>query len=81
MTDRPKCENCDIPMRFVLADIHGEKFRGWYCQECGLFKPIDSDKEVEIKFDKENVLKAITTTALFIDDEMVVKDLTEQLEL
>jgi ribosomal protein S16 len=81
MTDRPKCENCDIPMRFVLTDVHGEKLRGWYCSACGLFKPIESDTEVEIKLDKETILKATTTTALFIDDEMVVEDLTERLKL
>jgi hypothetical protein len=80
MADRPNCENCDIPMRFVLADVHGTKLRGWHC-ECGLFLPIHSDKEIEIQLDKDTILKATTTMALFIDDEMVVEDLTEQLDL
>lgn len=81
MTNRHLCENCDISMRFVLADIHGEKLQGWYCRECGLFLPIQTDTEVEIKLDKDTILNAITTTAFFIDDEMVVEDLTEQLDL
>ena len=81
MADRPNCENCDIPMRFVLADVHETKLNGWHCGECGLFLPIESDSEVEIALDKETVLKATTTMALFIDDEMVIEDLTEQLDL
>ena len=81
MTDRPKCENCDVPMRFVLVDMHGEKLRGWHCKNCGLFLPIHTDTEVEIKLDKNTILNAITTTAFFIDDEMVIEDLTEQLKL
>ncbi len=81
MADRPSCENCDVPMRFVLADVHGTKLRGWHCDGCGLFLPIQSDSEVEITLDKETVLKATTTMALFIDDEMIVEDLTEQLDL
>ena len=81
MADRPTCENCDIPMRSVLADVHETKLRGWHCKECGLFLPIQSDSEVEITLDKETVLKATTTMALFIDDEMIVEDLTEQLDL
>jgi hypothetical protein len=81
MTDRPKCENCDILMQFVLADIRGEKLQGWHCLGCGLFLPIQSDTEVEIKLDKDTILNAITTTAFFIDDEMVIEDLTEQLDL
>jgi len=68
-------------MRFVLADIHGEKLQGWYCLGCGLFLPIQTDTEVEIELDKDTVLSATTTAAFFIDDEMVIEDLTEQLEL
>jgi len=81
MANKHLCENCDIQMRFVLADIHGEKLQGWHCRECGLFLPIQTDTEVEIKLDKDTVLNATTTTAFFIDDEMVVEDLTEQLDL
>ena len=56
MTERPLCENCEIQMHFVLADIRGEKLQGWHCRECGLFLPIQTDTKVEIKLDKDTVL-------------------------
>ncbi len=68
-------------MRFVLADGHRTKLCGWYCKECGLFLHIQTGTEVEIELDKETVLKAVATAVLFIDDEMLIEHLIEQLEL
>ncbi|MHA1213322.1 MAG: hypothetical protein ACTSSH_12805 [Candidatus Heimdallarchaeota archaeon] len=84
MVEHPECPECERKMNFVVAKLtDDEKPRpedvksGWYCPDCGIFRPSGMTGEINLENLDINVQEAVRVTssaAIFIPDEWVLED-------
>jgi hypothetical protein len=77
-------------MNFVVAKLtDDEKPRpedvdsGWYCPECGIFRPSQMTGEINLETLDLNVKEALRVTSsanIFIPDEWVLEDKTDEVQ-
>ncbi len=90
MAEQPLCPECDRPMNFVVAKLTEDETpsaddvkSGWYCPDCGIFKPTEMTGEIDLSTLDINVKDAIRITssaAFFIPDDWVLEDKTEEMK-
>ena len=90
MAERPPCPECEKQMNFVVAKLTDDEKpdpedvkSGWYCPECGIFKPSEMTGEIDLQSLDINVKEAIRITssaAFFIPDEWVLEDKTDEVD-
>ncbi|MHA1186247.1 MAG: hypothetical protein ACTSSK_05140, partial [Candidatus Heimdallarchaeota archaeon] len=84
------CPECEKQMNFVVAKLTDDEKpdpedvkSGWYCPECGIFKPSEMTGEIDLQSLDINVKEAIRVTssaAFFIPDEWVLEDKTGEVD-
>ena len=90
MAERPPCPECEKQMKFVVAKLTDDEKpdpedvkSGWYCPDCGIFKPSEMTGEIDLQSLDINVKEAIRVTssaAFFIPDEWVLEDKTDEVD-
>lgn len=88
MNVRPGCPECEKPMNFVVAKLTDEEDpqpedvkSGWHCLNCGIFRPSEMVAEVDVEtldLDVEEAVRVTSSAAIFIPDEWVLEDKTEE---
>ncbi len=90
MVEYPPCPECERPMNFVVAKLtDDEKPRpedvksGWYCPECGIFRPSEMTGEIDLQkldIDVKEAVRITSSAAIFIPDEWVLEDKTDEVD-
>jgi hypothetical protein len=90
MVEHPLCPECDKKMNFVVAKLTDDEEpqpadvkSGWYCTDCGVFRPSEMTGEIDIKnldIDVKEAVRITSRAAIFIPDEWVLEDKTDEVE-
>ncbi|MFW9922426.1 MAG: hypothetical protein ACFFDW_03960 [Candidatus Thorarchaeota archaeon] len=90
MVEHPQCPECEREMNFVVAKLTDDEKpdledvkSGWYCPDCGIFRPTEMTGEINLETLEINVKDAIRVTssaAFFIPDEWVLEDKTDEVK-
>ena len=90
MVEQPLCPECDRPMNFVVAKLSEDEKpdpedvkSGWYCPDCGVFKPSEMTGEIDLStldIDVKEAIRVTSSAAFFIPDEWVLEDKTEEVK-
>ena len=90
MAEQPLCPECDRPMNFVVAKLTEDEKpdpedvkSGWYCPDCGVFKPSEMTGEIDLStldIDVKEAIRVTSSAAFFIPDEWVLEDKTEEVK-
>ncbi len=90
MAEQPLCPECDRPMNFVVAKLTEDETpnaadvkSGWYCPDCGIFKPTEMSGEIDLStldIDVKDAIRITSSAAFFIPDDWVLEDKTEEVK-
>ncbi|MHA1557774.1 MAG: hypothetical protein ACTSPM_12675 [Candidatus Heimdallarchaeota archaeon] len=90
MAEQPLCPECDRPMNFVVAKLTDDETpkaddvkSGWYCPDCGIFKPTEMAGEIDLStfdIDVKDAIRITSSAAFFIPDEWVLEDKTDEVK-
>ena len=90
MVEHPLCPECDRPMNFVVAKLTEDEKpdaddvkSGWYCPDCGVFKPTEMTGEIDLEtldIDVKDAIRVTSSAAFFIPDEWVLEDKTDEVK-
>ena len=90
MAEHPLCPECDRPMDFVVAKLTDDEKpdpedvkSGWYCPDCGIFKPTEMTGEIDLNtldIDVKEAIRVTSSAAFFIPDEWVLEDKTDEVK-
>lgn len=90
MVEQPLCPECDRPMNFVVAKLTDDETpdaddvkSGWYCPDCGVFKPTEMTGEIDLNtldIDVKEAIRITSSAAFFIPDEWVLEDKTDEVK-
>jgi len=90
MVEHPECPECERKMNFVVAKLSDdEKPRpediksGWYCPDCGIFRPTEMTGEMSLEtleIDVKEAIRVTSSAAIFIPDEWVLEDKTAEVD-
>ena len=90
MAEHPLCPECDRPMNFVVAKLTEDEKpdpddvkSGWYCPDCGIFKPTEMTGEIDLNtldIDVKEAIRVTSSAAFFIPDEWVLEDKTDEVK-
>ena len=90
MVDHPLCPECDKDMGFVVAKLteidnpNPEDIKsGWYCKDCGIFRPSEMTGEIDMNtldLDVKEAIRVTSSAAIFIPDEWVLEDKTDEVK-
>ncbi|MBD3192229.1 MAG: hypothetical protein GF308_16430 [Candidatus Heimdallarchaeota archaeon] len=88
MNVQPGCPECEKSMNFVVAKLTDEENpqpedvkSGWYCTDCGIFRPSEMVAEINVEtldLDLEEAIRVTSSAAIFIPDEWVLEDKTDE---
>ncbi|NHJ04556.1 MAG: hypothetical protein EAX90_07020 [Candidatus Heimdallarchaeota archaeon] len=77
-------------MNFVVAKLTEDEKpdpedvkSGWYCPDCGVFKPSEMTGEIDLntlEIDVKEAVRVTSSAAFFIPDEWVLEDKTEDVK-
>lgn len=90
MVERPACPECERAMNFVVAKLTDDEKpipedikSGWYCPECGIFRPSEMTGEIDLQtldIDVKEAIRVTSSANIFIPDEWVLEDKTDEVE-
>ena len=90
MVEYPLCPECDKEMGFVVAKLteidnpNPEDVKsGWYCSDCGIFRPTEMTGEIDMEtldLDVKEAIRVTSSAAIFIPDEWVLEDKTDEVK-
>ncbi|MEA2069818.1 MAG: hypothetical protein U9O98_00855 [Asgard group archaeon] len=90
MISHPLCPECDRKMNFVVAKLTEDSppdkedvKSGWYCPDCGVFKPSEMVGDIDLEtleIDVEEAVRITSSAAFFIPDEWVLDDKSDEVE-
>ncbi|MCF2144667.1 MAG: hypothetical protein K9W42_13295 [Candidatus Heimdallarchaeota archaeon] len=88
MVEHPECPECERKMNFVVAKLTDEENpgpedikSGWYCPDCGIFKPTEMTGEIDLQsldLDIKEAIRVTSSANIFIPDEWVIEDKTDE---
>lgn len=90
MVNRPECPECERKMNFVVAKLTEDEKpspedvkSGWYCPDCGIFKPSEMSGEIDLEtldLDVKEAIRVTSSANIFIPDEWVLEDKTDAMQ-
>jgi hypothetical protein len=90
MVERPACPECERKMNFVVAKLTDDEKpqaedikSGWYCPDCGIFRPSEMTGEIDLQtldIDVKEAIRVTSSANIFIPDEWVLEDKTSDVE-
>ncbi|RLI68292.1 hypothetical protein DRO91_00635 [Candidatus Heimdallarchaeota archaeon] len=90
MVEHPECPECERKMNFVVAKLTDEENpgsedikSGWYCPDCGIFKPTEMTGEIDLQsldLDIKEAIRVTSSANIFIPDEWVIEDKTDEVK-
>jgi hypothetical protein len=90
MVEQPPCPECERKMNFVVAKLTDDENprpedvdSGWYCPECGIFRPSQMTGEINLEtldLDVKEALRVTSSANIFIPDEWVLEDKTDEVQ-
>ena len=90
MVEYPLCPECDKEMGFVVAKLTEidnpspeDVKSGWYCSDCGIFRPTEMTGEIDMNtldLDVKEAIRVTSSAAIFIPDEWVLEDKTDEVK-
>jgi len=91
MVERPLCPECERAMNFVVAKLTDDEKpepedvkSGWYCPDCGIFRPSEMTGEIDLQtldIDVKEAIRVTSSANIFIPDEWVLEDKTDEVEI
>ncbi|NHJ48727.1 MAG: hypothetical protein FK733_13160 [Asgard group archaeon] len=90
MVERQECPECERKMNFVVAKLTDDEKpeaddikSGWYCPDCGIFRPTEMTGEINLEtldIDVKEAIRVTSSANIFIPDEWVLEDKTDEVE-